>query len=187
MHIQIIIGSIREGRIAKPVADWAYNLLSERDDMSVELIDLKDWDLPMFDLARGPIAGNYDNELQQRWSDKIAEGDGYLFVSPEYNHGYSAVLKNAIDYLYHEWSRKPASFISYGGLGGAHSIEQLRLVLIEIKMAALRDAVNIINVWGKMQDKRFDGDEKDIKALNTTVTELMWWSSALKTARLASS
>lgn len=186
MHIQIIIGSIREGRMAKPIADWAYDLLSERNDMSVELIDLKDWDLPMFDLARGPMAGNYDNDLQQRWSNKIAQGDGYLFISPEYNHGYSSVLKNAIDYLYHEWSRKPASFISYGGLGGAHSTEQLRLVLIELRMAVMRDAVNILNVWGKVQDGRFNADQKDMKSLDITVTELLWWSNALKMARPAS-
>lgn len=93
MHLQIIIGSIRQGRKAKPVGDWVYRIAVSRNDLSAELVDLKNWNLPMFELSKPPILGGYEDALQQRWADKIGEADGYLFVSPEYNHGYSSVQK----------------------------------------------------------------------------------------------
>lgn len=119
LHFQIIVGIIREGRKARPVEDWAFELAAKRNDMSVELLDLKEWNLPLFDFAKPPIRGDYDNPRQRQWAEKIGVGDGYLFVSPEYNHGYSPALKNALDYLYAEWNNKPASFITYGGVAGA--------------------------------------------------------------------
>jgi NAD(P)H-dependent FMN reductase len=143
MHIQIIVGSVREGRRAKPVADWAYQHAATRTDCSVELVDLKDWKLPLFSIGKPPILGEYEDALQQRWAQKVAQADGYLFVSPEYNHGYTPALKNALDYLYAEWVRKPASFVTYGGVSGARGVEQLRLVLVELQMAPLRDALHI--------------------------------------------
>lgn len=183
MHIQILIGSVREGRMAKPVGDWALGIASTRKGLSAELIDLKEWDLPMFALAKGPSGGNYEDALQKRWAEKIAQGDGYLFISPEYNHGYSAVLKNALDYLYAEWARKPAGCISYGGVKGARSVEQLRLVLVELQMAPLRDAVHIADVWGKVEGGRFTGDDRDVKQLDKVLDELSWWGSALRQGR----
>lgn len=183
MHIQIIVGSIREGRMAKPVSDWVHHIALSREDMSAELVDLKEWDLPMFALSKGPIMGDYQDPLQQRWAAKIAEGDCYLFVSPEYNHGYSAALKNALDYLYGEWVRKPASFVAYGGVKGARSVEQLRLVLVELQMAPLRDALHIQRLWDKVNDGRFAGDEKDAKQLHKVFDELLWWGTALRGAR----
>jgi NAD(P)H-dependent FMN reductase len=183
MHIQIIIGSIRQGRRAKPVGDWAYQMAVLRQDLSVELVDLKDWDLPMFDLPKPPILGGYEDPLQKRWADKIAEGDGYLFVSPEYNHGYTSVLKNALDYIFGEWGRKPASFISYGGALGARAIEQLRLVLIELRMAPLADALHISDIRSKFKDERFEGDARDAKQLTKVLDELVWWGNALKGGR----
>lgn len=151
MRIQIIVGSIRDGRRSRSVADWAYQLASTRTDATVDLVDLRDWDLPLFDLKKPPILGNYENALQQRWADVIDQADGYLFVTPEYNHGYTPVLKNALDYIYGEWSRKPASFISYGNAAGARGIEQLRLVLIEMRVAPVRDALHIHNVNHKFE------------------------------------
>jgi NAD(P)H-dependent FMN reductase len=112
-----------------------YQQAASRADCSVELVDLKDWDLPLFSIGRPPILGAYEDALQQRWAQKVAQADGYLFISPEYNHGYTPVLKNALDYLYAEWVRKPASFVTYGGVSGARGVEQLRLVLIELQMA----------------------------------------------------
>src|SRR2546430_10705695 len=102
MHIQIITGSVREGRKAKPVADWVYRQTAARKDCTVELVDLKEWNLPMFHFAKPPILGAYEDAVQRRWAEKIAQADGFLFVSPEYNHGYSSALKNALDYLYAE-------------------------------------------------------------------------------------
>src|SRR2546430_3288789 len=183
MHIQIIVGSVREGRRAKPVADWVYAQAASRQDCSVELVDLKDWNLPLMSLAKPPILGDYEDPLQQRWAQTVARGDGYLFVAPEYNHGYSAVLKNALDYLYAEWVRKPASFVTYGGVAGARGVEQLRLVLIELRMAPLRDALHITGIGGKLNDGVFDGDEKDVSQLDAVLDELLSWSRALSTAR----
>jgi NAD(P)H-dependent FMN reductase len=165
------------------VSDWAYQVAAARNDLSVELVDLKDWNLPMFDLSKPPILGDYEDALQRRWAAKIAEGDGYVFVSPEYNHGYTSALKNALDYLYGEWVRKPAGFIGYGGALGARGIEQLRLVLIELRMAPLRDALYISNIMQKLKDGRFEGDERDAKQLNQVIDEIVWWSKALKVAR----
>ncbi|SFQ42435.1 NADPH-dependent FMN reductase [Salibacterium halotolerans] len=183
MHIQIIVGSIREGRKAKTVGDWAYQFSAKRENFSVELIDLKDWDLPMFDFSKPPIMGDYENPLQQQWADKIAQGDGYLFISPEYNHGYTPVLKNALDYIYGEWGHKPASFITYGGAGGARGIEQLRLVLIELNMVPLRESLHISNLWNKFKNGFFEGDKSDVKQLNKVLEAILWWGNALKEAR----
>jgi NAD(P)H-dependent FMN reductase len=183
MHIQIIVGSIRLGRRARPIGDWAYQLAAQREDLSVELIDLKDWNLPMFDFPNPPILGDYENPLQQRWAEKIAQGDGYVFICPEYNHGYTPVLKNALDYLYGEWGCKPASFISYGGVDGARGVEQLRLVLIELQMAPLRDALYISDAGRKFEGEVFVGGSNDVQQLNKALDELLWWGKALCNAR----
>jgi len=186
MNIQIIIGSIREGRRGKSIGEWAYRAASARGDLSVELIDLNDWNLPMFDLAKPPIMGNYANPLQQRWAKKIKAADGYVFISPEYNHSFPSALKNAIDYLYAEWGRKPATFIGYGPTGAIRSIEQLRLVLLELNMAPLGKALHLMRVHEKMEDNRFLGDEQDAANLNHVLDELLWWSRALSEAKIAS-
>lgn len=183
MHIQIINGSVREGRVAKPVADWAFGVASDRQDFSVEMIDLKEQDLPMFDLPKSPIMGNYESPIQQKWADKIAQGDAYIFISPEYNHGYSPALKNALDYLYAEWNRKPASVVTYGGVQGARSLEQLRQVMIELQIVPLRDATHILNVWNKVKEDRFTPEEIDTKQLNKMLDELTWWGKVLHQAR----
>ncbi|WP_165972241.1 NADPH-dependent FMN reductase [Paenibacillus piri] len=183
MNIQLIIGSIREGRRGRSIGEWAYETAAARGDMSVELIDLKEWNLPMFDLAKPPIRGEYENRLQQLWADKIKEADGYLFISPEYNHSYTSALKNAVDYLYDEWGRKPAGFIGYGPTGGIRGIEQLRLVLIELKMAALGNALHLMRVHEKIENNRFNGDEHDVANLNYVLDDLLWWSKALHEAR----
>jgi NAD(P)H-dependent FMN reductase len=183
MHIQVIVGSVREGRRAKPVADWVCQQAASRSDCSVELVDLKDWDLPLMSLAKPPIMGDYEDPMQQRWAEKVKRADGYLFVSPEYNHGYTAALKNALDYLYAEWQRKPASFVTYGGVAGARRVEQLRLVLIELRMAPLRDALHITNIHSKLSDGTFVGDPTDASQLSGVLDDLLWWSRALSAAR----
>lgn len=183
MNLQIIIGSIRDGRAAKPVGEWAYRAASRRDNWHVELIDLKEWNLPLLNFFKPPIMGDYEDPLQQQWAAKVAQRDGYLFISPEYNHGYSPALKNALDYIYHEWARKPASFISYGSVEGARGIEQLRLVLIELQMTPLRDALHIQSTQDKLENCRFIADNVDEEHLNRVLDELIWWGGALRKAR----
>lgn len=139
--IQILVGSIREGRKSLPVAQWVGEWAALREEFQAELVDLADWSLPMLSFAKPPAMGLSDDATQRRWAAKIGAADGYIFVSPEYNHGSSAVLKNALDYLYAEWNRKPAAFVSFGNTGGARAVEQLRGVAIELRMAALGEAV----------------------------------------------
>ncbi|GGC05038.1 FMN reductase [Marinobacterium zhoushanense] len=183
MHLQIIIGSVRQGRAAKPVADWAFTHAKQRDDMTVELVDLKNWPLPMFNLPKSPAAGDYEDEQQQRWAKSVERADAYLFVCPEYNHGYSAVLKNALDYVYAEWNRKPASIISYGGAMGARAVEQLRLSLIALQVAPVPNAVHIAGVHKKIDHGAFNGDDRDTAQLQRSLDELAWWGNALYWAR----
>jgi NAD(P)H-dependent FMN reductase len=172
MHIQIIIGSVRQGRKAMPIGTWAHRLVAQRKDVSVEFVDLQDWNLPMFNLPKPPMMGNYEDALQRRWADKVTQGDAYIFVSPEYNHGYTAVLKNALDYLYGEWAYKPISFISYGSVGGARAVEQLRQVVIELKMIPTREALLIFDAGHKFKDDAFVGDAEDASQLDKIVDGL---------------
>lgn len=186
MHLQIIVGSVREGRASLGVGEWALAQARRRGDVSVELVDLKDWNLPMMGFAKPPAMGVYENALQKHWGAKIGEADGYIFVSPEYNHGYTSALKNALDYIFAEWNRKPATFISFGNAGGARGIEQLRLVLVELQMAPLTTALHISNISEKRKDGAFHGDEKDVKRFDRVLDDLIWWTSALSDARARS-
>jgi len=181
--IQILVGSIREGRKSLPVAQWVGERAALREEFQAELDDLADWSLPMLSFAKPPAMGLSDDATQRRWAAKIGAADGYIFVSPEYNHGSSAVLKNALDYLYAEWNRKPAAFVSFGNTGGARAVEHLRGVAIELRMAALGEAVHILDVGDKVTDGRFAGDGRDEKQLTLLFDSLAWWGRALSTAR----
>ncbi len=183
LNTLIILGSVREGRTALPVGNWVAGQAAARPDLACELVDLRDWDLPYYPFARPPAAGGYTDPLQLRWAEKIAAADGFILICPEYNHGPPAVLKNALDFVYAEWNRKPCTFVGYGGNGGARSIEQLRLVTSELQMAPLEASVHIMGVWGKVKDGVFAPDERDSKWLNHLFDELIWWGNALKAAR----
>ncbi len=115
LNILVIVGSVREGRMALPVANWVMEQAAARPDLACELVDLKAWNLPFYAFAKPPAAGGYTDPLQLRWAEKIASADGYILITPEYNHGPPAVLKNALDFVYAEWNRKPVTFVGYGG------------------------------------------------------------------------
>ena len=189
MHLQIILGSIREGRRSGPVAQWALEQallqVAQHPDLTVELVDLKAWNLPLFDLAQFPSEGNYQDPLQQRWAETIARADGYVFVTAEYNHGYTAALKNALDYLYAEWTKKPAAFIAFGNAEGARAVQQLKLVLNELEIAPLPTAVHLRGVAKKIVDGVFTPEPAEEKRFGTMFDEWWWWASALKAARAA--
>jgi NAD(P)H-dependent FMN reductase len=185
LKIQIVVGSVREGCVSLPVACWVHASAREQGGLKAELVDLADWPLPMFALATPPAMGGYKDPLQQRWAAKVGEADGYILVSPEYNHGTSAVLKNALDYLYAEWNRKPVAFVSFGNTGGARAVEQLRAIAVELRMAPLGEAVHLFGVGAKLRDGRFEADAKDKKQLAHLFDSLTWWGEALQTARLA--
>ena len=138
LKLAIILGSTRPGRNGKAVADWVLEKAKARTKAGYELVDLADYPLPHLDEAMPPTLGQYAGEHTKAWAAKIGSYDGFVFVTPEYNHSTSGVLKNAIDYLYAEWNNKAAAFVSYGSLGGARAIEHLRGVCSELQIAHVR-------------------------------------------------
>lgn len=187
IKIQVIIGSTREGRFGDKVAQWIFDTLKQKPDVEAELIDLRDWPLPFFNEAVSPSMneGKYANELAAKWAQKIGEADGYIMITPEYNHGYSAVLKNAIDYVYKEWNNKPVAFVGYGSVGGARAIEQLREVAVELQMTPIRNGVYIPGYWSYLDESGNLKTEQFQKAADSTIDQLIWWAQALKSARIA--
>jgi len=188
IRIKVILASIREGRFGDKPAKWVTDIAKKVDGASVELLDLKDYQLPMFAEAVSPksVPGAYGKPAVDAWAAKIAEADGFIIVTPEYNHGYPASLKNNIDYLYKEWGHKPVCFVSYGVTGGARAIQQLRGVAIELEMAPIKNSVHFFDPWNLVDEKgylkpgAFDGKEKIAEAM---LIELIWLAKTLKTAR----
>ncbi|MDB4985975.1 MAG: nadph-dependent fmn reductase [Myxococcaceae bacterium] len=144
-RIAVVAGSVRAGRFARTVAEWALDLLAERGDVETELLDLRDYEMPFFDDSHAPMRKTepYTNEAVERWSRAVGAAHGFLMVAPEYNHGPTAVLKNAIDWVYREWAGKPVTFASYGLQGGARAVEQLRLVALEVQLVPLPSAIHL--------------------------------------------
>jgi NAD(P)H-dependent FMN reductase len=184
--IGIIIGTTRQGRFGDKPARWFHALAARRDDMDYEIVDLRDYPLPLFDEPTSPAWGAPTNEVAQRWGRKMAEMDGYVFITAEYNHGIAGALKNAIDHAYKEFNRKPASFVGYGGVGGARAVEQLRLVCVEVQIAPLRNAVHIggTELMGMLQGGKTFADYPYLdQSVGPVLDELSWWTHSLKAAR----
>lgn len=187
-RIGIIIGSTREGRFAERPAKWIHEIAKQRTDLAFELIDLRDHPLPFFNEPISPIYAPAKNEVARGWVDKLGTMDGLVIVTPEYNHGPSAILKNALDHAYKEFNRKPIGFVGYGGVGAARAVEQLRLVAIELQMAPVRNAVHIgmvefLGIW--QQGKTFEDYPHLAQAATALLDDIAWWAKALKTAREA--
>jgi NAD(P)H-dependent FMN reductase len=144
LKIQVILGSTRQSRFGDKPAHYILGELAKRPDVQAELVDLRDWPLPFFDHPVSPIRAKItEPPIVPKWAAKVGEADGFVMITPEYNHGYSAVLKNALDWVYTEWTKKPVGFVGYGSLGGARAIEQLRQVVIELDMVPIRQAIHI--------------------------------------------
>jgi NAD(P)H-dependent FMN reductase len=189
-HIHVVLGSTRPARFSEKPGRWVAERLGARDDMTSELVDLRDYPLPFFEETLPPAYSkrDYPSADIERWGQKVDEGDGFIFVMPEYNHGYSAALKNAIDHAFVEWHRKPVTFVSYGNVGGARAVEQLRQVAIELEMAPLRHAVHILpDLMVPAMQSDYDAAlfaSLDAK-LDTLADDLAWWADALASARAA--
>jgi NAD(P)H-dependent FMN reductase len=185
LNIKVIVGSTRPNRFSEQPAAWIFDKARARKELSVDLLDLRDYPLPFFEepMPPGLAKDGYTHPVVTRWRDKIREADGFIIVTPEYNHGYPAVLKNALDYVYYAWSRKPVAFVSYGGLGGGRCVEQLRGVAIELDMAPIRFAVHMVNFWALLDQNGRIKTESFEASGDALLEHLTWWARALKTAR----
>ncbi len=198
IKIKIILGSTRQGRFGERPAKWLIGEFKTRNDVEVELLDLKDYSMPFFDSQVSPsmLDKKYSNEIVQRWSNKIDEADAFIMISPEYNHGYSAVIKNALDWLSPEWHKKAVGFVSYGSAGGARAIEQLREVAIELRLVPITKSIHIpwefimkamnspsmpdSELFAPLRNGSMGPDHFDAMA-----ADLIWMACALKVAREA--
>ena len=186
LRIAIIIGSTRPGRNGEAVARWVYEIAQKRSDAEFELVDIKDFNLPLLDEPVPPIMGQYSKPHTKTWAAKIGSFDGYGFVTPEYNHGISGALKNAIDFLFAEWNNKAAGFVSYGGDGGARAVEQLRLVLAEVQIATVRNQV-LLSMFTDFENfSVFKPDARHEKSVNAMFDQVIAWGGALQTLRKTS-
>ena len=186
MKIHIILGSTRPNRASENVARWVLEEAKNYPEFEYELIDLRDLNLPFYDepqTVKG-INGNYAHEGVKKWSEKISEADGFIFITPEYNHGYTAVLKNALDWLYDEWKSKPAVFVSYGGIAaGTRAVQQLVMVFRELQMVPLRDGAHLPFIWEAFgEDGKFK-PEYHVPDLKPMFEGLKKWVPLLKSSR----
>lgn len=189
LQIKIILGSTRPNRFSEKPGAWMLGEAKKRTDIAAELLDLRDYQMPFFNEPVSPSykTEEYANEAVERWRNKVKEADAFIVVAPEYNHGYPAVLKNAFDYVYPEWNKKPIGFISYGSVLGARSVEQLRLVAIELQMAPIRNAIHMpYDVVAAAQKGTPDAEIFAPYAGRAPgfLDQLVWWGKALKAARL---
>lgn len=183
LKVGIITGSTRPNRKSPEVAKWVLEIARKRGDAEYELVDIKDFDLPLFDEPMPPSMGQYQQPHTKRWAAKIASLDAFVFVSPEYNHGIPASLKNAIDFLFAEWKDKAAGFVSYGGAGGSRAVEHLRLVLAEVHVATVRAQV-LLSIRSDFENyTTFKPEPHHEKSVGAVLSEVVAWGGALKQLR----
>ena len=183
--IGIILGSTRPGRNGEAVARWVYQAAAQRTDAEFELVDLLDYKLPHLDEVLPPSLGQYTQPHTLAWADKIASFDGFVMVTPEYNHSTSGALKNAIDFLYGEWNNKAVGFVSYGSAGGTRAVEHLRLIAGELQMADVRSQV-ALSLFTDFEDfSVFRPNDFQLESLTVMLGQVVAWSTALAPMRAA--
>lgn len=183
VKIGIVTGSTRPGRNNEAVAKWVYDVLKERNDAEIELVDIADYNLPLLDEPYPAAMGQYQNEHTKKWAEKIDSLDGFIFVTPEYNHGISGALKNALDYIFAEWNNKSVGFVSYGSAMGVRAVEHLRLVAGELMMADVRQQVMLSLFTDFEEMAKFTPADYHLEGLNTLYDQVVAWAKALKPLR----
>ena len=181
--IAIILGSTRPGRNGEAVARWVVEQARGRSDAEYELVDLRDHPLPHLDEAVPASMGMYSQPHTKEWAATIAAYDGFVFVTPEYNHGTTGVLKNALDYLYAEWNNKAAAFVSYGSAGGVRAVEHLRLIVGELQMADVRQQVQFSLFHDFENFSTFVPGPQQEASVALMFDQVVSWSEALRTVR----
>jgi NAD(P)H-dependent FMN reductase len=183
LKIGIIMGSTRPGRKADAVARWVHEIAASRNDAQYDLVDLQDFHLPLLDERMPPSLGHYTQPHTKAWAERIAGFDGFVFVTPEYNHGTSGALKNAIDFLYAEWNDKAAGFVGYGSAGGTRAVESLRLVMGELQIATVRTQVALSLASDFENYTVFRPRPLHAKSVNAMLDQVVAWSGALAALR----
>ena len=189
LRVKVIVGSTREGRFSEKPAKWIADFAQKQSGLEVEAMDLRDFPMPFYDSAKtaSQMGGVYPHESVAAFAKKIGEGDAFIFVSPEYNHGIPAVLKNALDWVYAEWNQKPMGVVSWGGVGGARSVEHLRLVSIELQMMPIRNALHmpfdIVMAANQAENPSTVFAKLEHPHAESFVSQLVWWARILKLAR----
>jgi NAD(P)H-dependent FMN reductase len=184
--IGIILSTTRQGRFADIPTNWLFNIAKQRNDAEFEIVDLRDYPMPFFEEKMALAYAPTQNETALRWEKKIASLDGYIFVTAEYNHSIPAVLKNALDYLYSEIHRKPATFVGYGGTGAARAVEHLRNILAEEQVASVKHTVHIgmVEMIGMLREGKSMADYPYLDDFaKRMLDEIVWWANTLKEGR----
>ncbi len=188
LKVKVILGSTRQNRFSEKPGQWIERELKKNSEIEAEVLDLRDYPMPFFDEAEAPSYKTkpYSDPTVVKWTDKIADGDAFIIIAPEYNHGYPAVLKNALDYVYQEWNNKPVGFVTYGSAMGARSVEQLREVAVELQMAPIRNAIHmpydVIIAVGKGESDETVFAPYAERATGL-ISQLLGWAKALKSMR----
>lgn len=183
IKIGVIIGSTRPGRVGEAVAKWTYELASKRTDAEFELIDIIDYNLPILDEPNPAVFHSYTKEHTKVWSKKITEMDGFIFVTPEYNHSVGGALKNAIDFLNVEWNNKAVGFVSYGSAMGVRAVENLRVIVAELQMADVQKGVQLSLFTDFVNFSEFKPHAMHEDILNSMLDQLVAWTTVLKPLR----
>ncbi|MFT8670342.1 NADPH-dependent FMN reductase [Acetobacter orientalis] len=182
LRVGIVIGSTRPGRKAVDVANWVLNIARSRGDAEYELVDIAAFSLPLLDEPVPPSMGKYQKDHTKAWAEKVGSLDAFIFVTPEYNHGTSAALKNAIDFVYAEWNNKSAGFVGYGATGATRAIEHLRGYMGEVQIADVRAQVGLNLADDFEQWTTFKPRPQHEAVLGTLLDQLIGWGTALKAA-----
>ncbi|HET8689900.1 MAG TPA: NAD(P)H-dependent oxidoreductase [Candidatus Saccharimonadales bacterium] len=190
MKLQVIVGSTRPGRVSDRIGKWVVKQAEQLDGVEAELVDLADYNLPMLDESMSPQYNpdRQPNTVAKKWLDKLAQADGYVLITPEYNRSYSAVLKNALDYIDFQFKRKPVALVAHGSTGGAQAVAHLRGVIPGLQSFTVPAATFLVGRAGLMFDE--DGNlDKSVQgpqvALEATLDELRWYAETLATARVS--
>ncbi len=183
IRVAVVLGSTRPGRVGEAVAKWVHEIAGKRTDAEYELVDIKDFNLPLLDEPVPPTRGQYSKPHTKAWAAKIATFDAFVFVTPEYNHGICGALKNAIDFLFAEWNNKAAGFVGYGSAGGVRAVEHLRLVMAEVQVATVRSQV-MLSLFNDFENFTvFKPQPTQEGALKTVLDQVVAWGEALKPLR----
>lgn len=189
LELEIVVGSTRAGRAADLVLPWLVDRAAAHGAFGVEVLDLRDWPLPMFGETQDPVTGaaggRHTDDIVRRWNSAVAAGDAYLFLTPEYNHSVPAVLKNAIDSVFGSFRNKVAAFVGYsaGPVGGARAVEHLAHIAIEAELVPLRNATLIAQVHEAFGEDGRPRDPRSDERLTVMLDDLAWWGDALQRAR----